>query len=227
MILKDVSIQIRRGEFWFFIGPNGEGKSTLLRALLGAIRPQEGTIDINETLAGKDQIGFVPQRCDLNPTLPTTVREFVSFGLVGLKIAQDERTPRLTEALEKVGLSGMIANSYWSLSGGQRQRALVARALVRRPKLLIADEPTNGLDIAAEEALLRTLDDLHRTGVTVLFVTHDLSIALRYASHVALFHGGRVETGTREEILNTDRLKSIYGVTIHWGDVPHVGEGSR
>jgi ABC-type Mn2+/Zn2+ transport system ATPase subunit len=223
MVLSDVSLQIKQGEFWFFIGPNGEGKSTLLKTLLGSHKPASGTVQWSR----KDQTGFVPQRCDLNPALPTTVREFVSLGLVGLSVSQDEARQRLSEALEKVGLSGLLTKSYWSLSGGQRQRALVARALVRRPKLLIADEPTNGLDIAAEEALLRTLADLNRDGgVTIIFVTHNLAIALRYATHVALFYGGRVQTGPREEMLDTKRLKETYGVHIHWGDVPHIGEGT-
>jgi ABC-type Mn2+/Zn2+ transport system ATPase subunit len=215
IVLAQVDFQMRSGEFWFFLGPNGEGKTTLLRAILGMIRPQAGQLWVHPELCRRQRIGFVPQRCDINPTLPTTVREFVLLGLVGIDTDRREAAERLGWALEKVGLGGLEGKDYWSLSGGQRQRALVARALVRRPSVLILDEPTNGLDVAAEDAVLRLLAELNRKEQqTVLFVTHDLAIATRYATHIALFSGGEVMSGPRQEVLNRHTLERIYGVAV-------------
>jgi ABC-type Mn2+/Zn2+ transport system ATPase subunit len=215
VVLTHVDFQMRLGEFWFFLGPNGEGKTTLLRAILGILRPQTGQLWVHPELGQRQRIGFVPQRCDINPTLPTTVREFVLLGLVGIDTDRREAAVRLGWALERVGLGGLEGKDYWSLSGGQRQRALVARALVRRPSVLILDEPTNGLDLAAEDAVLRFLAELnHKQQQTLLFVTHNLAIAARYATHIALFHAGEVVSGSRQEVLNRQTLERTYGVAV-------------
>jgi ABC-type Mn2+/Zn2+ transport system ATPase subunit len=214
-VLAHVDLQIRPGEFWFFLGPNGEGKTTLLRAILGMIRPQAGQLWVHPELSDRQRIGFVPQRCDINPTLPTTVQEFVLLGLVGIHTDRNDEALRLEWALDKVGLEGLEGKDYWSLSGGQRQRALVARALVRQPSVLILDEPTNGLDLVAEDTVLRFLAELNRKDhQTLLFVTHNLTIAARYATHVALFHAGGVASGPRHEVLNRHTLERIYGVAV-------------
>ena len=215
VVLEDVTLEVRLGEFWVFLGPNGSGKTTLIRAILGALWPRAGQLWLHPDHARRERIGFVPQRCDINPTLPTTVREFVLLGLVGIRADSQDRVERLNSALDKVGLAGLEHKDYWSLSGGQRQRALVARALVRRPSMLILDEPTNGLDLSAEDAFLRFLADLnHREAVTVLFVTHDIAIAARYATHLVLFHSGSVESGSREKKLNRAALERVYGVLV-------------
>ncbi|HKZ18388.1 MAG TPA: ATP-binding cassette domain-containing protein, partial [Geobacteraceae bacterium] len=101
-VLKDVSIEIRRGEFWFLLGPNGAGKTTFLKTVLGELRPTSGEISLHSDFVGRSAIGFVPQRCDLNPTLSTTVREFVLLGLVGTGTGAVDRDKRLLWALEKV-----------------------------------------------------------------------------------------------------------------------------
>ena len=215
VILEDVNVEIHAGTFWFFLGPNGSGKTTLIRAILGVLRPGAGRLSLHPTLASRERIGFVPQRCDINPTLPTTVGEFVVLGLVGIPVEKKDRVERLAWALDKVGLGGLEGIGYWSLSGGQRQRALVARALVRRPRLLILDEPTNGLDLSAEDSFLRSLADLNeKEHVTPLFVTHDVTIAARYATHLALFHSGGVESGPRQKVLNRTTLERVYGVGV-------------
>lgn len=213
-ILREVNFTIRPGDLWFFLGPNGSGKTTLVRALLGTLSPQEGRIHREPTLSPA-QVGFVPQRCDLNPALPTTVREFVLLGTVGLRRPQGEWSLDLDRALAEVGLGGMADRDYWRLSGGQRQRALVARALVRRPRLLILDEPTNGLDLEAENALLRGIERLNRAaGLTVILVTHDLALAARYARQVALFREGTVAAGLRDTTFTTEELARTYGVSV-------------
>ena len=217
-VLRDVNLTVNEGEFWFLLGPNGEGKTTLLRCILGLLRPESGTLSLNPTLGGHAGMGFVPQRCDLNPTLPTTVREFVMLGLVGIRCRRAEQEDRLLWALDRVGLGDKRDQSYWSLSGGQRQRALVARALVRRPKLLVLDEPTNGLDLPSEESLLSFLSDLNdRDGLTMLFVTHDLAVAARHGSHFALVRGGAVVAGAGSEVLRPEALERTYGVPLEIG----------
>ncbi len=221
-VLEQVNIEVKAGEFWFLLGQNGTGKTTLLKALLGLIEPLDGEIYMSESVAQRDRLGFVPQRCDFNNSLPTTVGEFVSLGLVGIRVGRKERSSRLEWSLEKVGLMGMARMDYWALSEGQRQRALVARALARHPKLLIMDEPTIGLDPVAESALLEYLGALNRDNdVTILCVSHDLTTAAQYSSHVALFHHGRVESGRVQEVLNPLQLQRAYGVELDIGWEAH------
>src|SRR5215217_286878 len=105
-VLRDVNLEVRGGEFWFFLGPNGQGKTTLLRCILGTIKPQAGELQLSSDLEGRRRIGFVPQRCDLNPTLPTTVREFVLLGLVGIRCGRAEREERSARPLYKARFAG-------------------------------------------------------------------------------------------------------------------------
>jgi ABC-type cobalamin/Fe3+-siderophores transport system ATPase subunit len=126
-------------------------------------------------------------------------------------VNQAEKAKHLAWALEKMGLDGLAGRNYWSLSGGQRQRALVARALVRRPALLVLDEPTNNLDLSAEDALMQLLTALHKEEQqTTLFVSHDVTLAARYATHVALISDGTVLTGPRHLMLTESNLARIY-----------------
>jgi ABC-type cobalamin/Fe3+-siderophores transport system ATPase subunit len=215
MVLRDVNLRVMASEFWFFLGPNGVGKTTLVKALLGMLPVQDGKIFLNPSFASRELIGFVPQRCDLNPTLSTTVSEFVLLGLAGLRTEKKETLERLSWALEKMNLEDMRLRNYWSLSGGQRQKALVARALVRRPKLLIADEATKDLDLSTTIALMQSLTDLNRNeNLTVLFITHDLALAARFCTHTALFINGLVRTGSCQVVLNSEDLERAYGVPV-------------
>ena len=214
-VLADLDLTIRAGEFWFCLGPNGAGKTTLMQALLGCIEPRQGRLWLHSQLASQLRLGFVPQRCDLNPALPTTVREFVQLGEVGLHLSRRERRERLAWALESVGLGHTARQSYWPLSGGQRQRALVARALIRHPRLLLLDEPTNNLDLPTSEGLLQLLATLNqRDGLTLFFIAHDVSIAARYATHALLLHGGRALSGRVDDILTSTHLSQLYGVQM-------------
>lgn len=215
IVLKEIAFTVRRGEIWFCLGPNGEGKTTLLRAILGDLRPRHGRLHVHEEFARRQRLGFVPQRCDLNPSMPTTVREFVLLGAVGLRLGRREARPRLEWALARVGLRHMASRSYWALSGGQRQRALVARALVRRPRLLLLDEPTNGLDLPSADTLLQALVELNRhERLTLLFVTHDIALAARYASHVILLCRGQAVAGPVREVLIPRELERVYDVGV-------------
>ena len=212
-VLESIDLSISRGEFWSVIGPNGSGKSTLLGALLGSGRPLRGEAVHSPRLEGGRRIGFVPQRCDIRRTVPTTVREFVSLGLIGVQPASRHRRERLEWALDCVGLSGLARRDYWTLSGGQRQRALVARALVRRPLLLLLDEPTAGLDLGATDSLLENLAELQESAErpAIVFVTHELALALRHGRLFALCGGAQVVSGTADVALGPDSLARAYG----------------
>lgn len=216
MVLRSVYFEACRGQRWFIVGPNGQGKTTLLRGILGLIPSNNAELWRHPESMRPSRIGFVPQSCELNPTLPTSVREFVLLGLIGLKVRRAERKNRLRWALGRVDLEPLRDADYWSLSGGQRQRALLARALVRWPEVLLLDEPTNGLDLKAEEALMRSLAKLNeQEGLTFLFVTHDVELAARYATHVALVYGGSVHAGPVDQVLTDEALEQAYGVPIH------------
>ena len=208
VVLGRINLTIRTGELWFVLGRNGAGKTTLLQTLLGLLKPQTGRLYRHIP----NGVGFVPQRCDINPTLPITVREFVGLGLVGTGLNRATRREYLDRALSMLDLDQHKHQNYWTLSGGQRQRALVARALVRRPALLILDEPTNNLDLTAENDFLQTLTDIHRQeNNTCLFVTHNLGIAERYATHIGLVAQGTLIAGPKAEVLNESNLDRVYG----------------
>jgi ABC-type Mn2+/Zn2+ transport system ATPase subunit len=213
VVLQAVNLDIGDGEFWCLLGANGQGKTSFVRTVLGLLAVHSGTLEVRSD--ARTTMGFVPQRCDLNPTLPTTLEEFVSLGLVGIRASTGERRSRLAWALDKVGLQGRVHMDYWALSGGQRQRALVARALIRRPTLLILDEPTTNLDPTSEQALLDLLRELNRSaGMTILLVTHDIPLAAHYATHVALFHDGHVTSGRAADVLTEDSLARVFGSTV-------------
>ena len=206
-------MQIHDSEFWCFIGPNGEGKTTLIKALLGALRPKRGLIRLRPDFARRTRIGFVPQNCDLNPTVPTTIQSFVIQGTAGLPVGESKLKQRVQKSLEVMGIQHIRDRSIWKVSGGQRQRAMVARALVRDPLLMIVDEPTAGLDLAASSGLLKTITELNRQhGITVIFVTHDLQLAGHHASHVAVFKNRRVTCGPVAKALTGENLGNAFGV---------------
>ena len=225
VILRDVDLTIRQGEFWFFLGPNGQGKTTLIKALLGAVKPRRGRISLRQDFRRRTKVGFVPQECELNAAAPTTVREFVLSGLVGIPSDPRMRAVRLERLLSLLGLRSAQSQSLWTLSGGQRQRAMVARALIRDPLLLIVDEPTAGLDLGAATGLLELVSELRRKhGITIAFVTHDLQIAARRATHVALFRNGDVLGGAASEVFVDEHLTRTFGIGVN---VRQDAEGNR
>jgi zinc transport system ATP-binding protein len=220
-VLKNVCLTIEPGQFWCFLGPNGEGKTTLIKAMLGALRPKRGKLYRNPEVFGKGRVSYVPQRLELNPVLPTSVREFILTGLAGVPTYAEQRRKRVDRVLEIVGLSASRNRNYWTLSGGEKQRALLARALIRDPRVLIIDEPTAGLDFAAAETVLTVLADMHATyEVTIVFVTHDLHIVTQHATHAALFRGGSVLSGGLSDVITSEKLGHTFGVPVPVGAGP-------
>lgn len=219
-VLREVSLQVRAGEFWFVLGTNATGKSTLLTTLLGVLPPLCGIAGYGPGV-GCAQLGYVPQRCELAQNLPTTAHELVALGLVGLPLSRAEREERVAEALLQVGLREQAQQSYWSMSGGQRQRVIVARALARRPRLLCVDEPMSHLDLVTERALLELFARRNREeGLAIVYVSHDVAVAAALATHVALIHHGGIEAGPADALLDAAKLERAYGAPVPVAPIP-------
>jgi zinc transport system ATP-binding protein len=197
-VLQHVDLEIEHGEFLAIAGPNGGGKTTLLRIALGLERPQRGSARLFGEPAvrcsRRAAIGYLAQRTHLGIDSPVTVRELVSagraprLGLVG-RFGRSDRA-RVDAAIRRVGLEEHEHRPIATLSGGQQQRALIAKALAGEPELLVLDEPTAGVDVDAQESLAALLDELHRElGATVLLVSHEFGAVERYVERLVLVRG--------------------------------------
>jgi zinc transport system ATP-binding protein len=180
-VLHDVDLQIEAGEFVALAGPNGGGKTTLLRLTLGLERPTRGDVRLfgepADSFRDRAGLGYLAQRTNLGVQAPATVREVVAAGRCARKpfgrFARSD-DDAIEEAIERVGLGELRNRPLTRLSGGQQQRAFIAKALAAEPRLLALDEPTTGVDVESQEALAELLARLHRElGVTILYVSHE------------------------------------------------------
>jgi zinc transport system ATP-binding protein len=180
-VLTDVNLRVDEGEFVAIAGPNGGGKTTLLRLALGLEQPTAGRVLLfGEPAASfhdRARIGYLAQRTRIGTHAPATVREVVEAGRAPLRpfgrLHHDDRTA-VAEAIERVGLADRAKRPLRELSGGQQQRAYIAKALAARPSLLVLDEPTTGVDVGAQSALADLLEELRsELGVTILYVSHE------------------------------------------------------
>ncbi len=178
-LLHDVALEVCEGEIVTIVGPNGAGKSTLLKAIIGAVPHSAGTIRKRDGL----RIGYTPQKLHLEKTLPLPVSRFLSLA-GGLKKGARAKV------LEQTGILPLRDKQMADLSGGELQRVLLARALLRKPELLILDEPTQGLDQPAEERFYQLLAQVrHETGAAVLMVSHDLHVVMAESDRVICLNG--------------------------------------
>jgi ABC-type Mn2+/Zn2+ transport system ATPase subunit len=192
-------------------GPNGAGKTTLFRGILGLIAPLAGKVKRDPA-----PIGYVPQREHLDEVFPLNVEEIVHMGaygrLRGLRRVVREDRERALRCLEQVGLPEKRRALFASLSGGQRQRVLIARALMARPRILLLDEPTSGVDRHAERQILTLVTELNRSeGLAVLLVSHQLDMVREVASEALWMDAGRVQRGPARELLASERLDQLLG----------------
>lgn len=194
--VADLTLNIETGSAVALIGPNGSGKSTLLQGILGLSELTGGSIEVLGTspLAARKQVGSLPQANTRNSELPVSLRQVVSMGLyraIGPIRPLGREGRRVVDiALEKVGLSAFSNRLFGELSGGQQQRGILARALVSDPKLLLLDEPFNGLDRENRDTLLDLVRELRAEGRTVIVSTHDLEIAQQACTHALLLSAG-------------------------------------
>jgi zinc transport system ATP-binding protein len=207
VILADINFSVTRGTSLAVIGPNGSGKTVLFRALIGAI-PYEGSI----RWAAGTKFGYVPQKLDIERDLPVTGRDLLRAKL---SIAHAHKEEAL-QALERVDLSeNILGQPIGRMSGGQFQRLLVAFALIGRPDVLLLDEPAAGVDAPGQEALNAALRRLQQEqGVTVLLISHDLSVVYRYASTVLCLARQRACLGPPEVVLTPEQLSELYGTPV-------------
>jgi zinc transport system ATP-binding protein len=203
-VLQDVNLAVEEGELVAVAGPNGGGKTTLVRLALGLERPDAGEVRLFGEPAARFSrratLGYLAQRSQLGTDAPATVREVVSAGRLaaGGLLGPLRRRDRaiVDEALERVGLAELGDRQLRRLSGGQQQRAFIAKALAGEPSLLVLDEPTTGVDAESQEALAALLDRLHRElGVTVLYVSHEFGAVERFVERLVLVRGTIVFDG--------------------------------
>jgi zinc transport system ATP-binding protein len=186
-VLEDINLQINEKDFLTILGPNGGGKSTLIKLILGINPLSKGNIKIfgNNLLDEIKNIGYVPQNTNINLNFPISVIEVVMMGQNNIKkrlfgYKKDEKIKAL-EVLEKVNMKEFANAKISNLSGGQRQRVLIARALFCNPKILLLDEPTSNIDITGCEQIYQTLENLNKD-ITIVVISHDISVVLKYAS---------------------------------------------
>jgi zinc transport system ATP-binding protein len=203
-VLEGVDLAIEQGELVAIAGPNGGGKTTLVRLVLGLERPDRGRAllfgEPAHRFSRRAELGYLAQRSQLGTDAPATVREVVAAGrLVRSGLLGPLRAPHrraVEEAIARVGLTNLADRPFARLSGGQQQRAFIAKALAAEPSLIVLDEPTTGVDVEAQEALAELLDRLHRElRVTILYVSHEFGAVERYVERLLLVRGGIVFDG--------------------------------
>lgn len=201
-VLKGVSLAVEPGEIVTILGPNGSGKSTLLRALLGILPLSSGEV----MRAPELRIGYVPQRLAIDPSLPMTVRRFLSLPV---RVPDD----RAAAALRRVGVPEVGQRQMAELSGGQFQRVLLARALLSDPQVLILDEPTQGLDQPGEAAFYRLIEEVRGdTGVAVLMVSHDLHVVMAASDRVICLNHHICCEGTPRVVSSAPEYRALFGL---------------
>lgn len=185
-VLQHVNFHVHSGEFQAVVGPNGGGKTTLLKLILGLLVPQKGSVTVLGTspVKARSQVGYMAQQAQLDPAFPVLLLDLVKMGCLGTSLKGSAQNDAAFQVLEWVGLADMANKRVHGLSGGQLKRALIARSLVASPTMLILDEPTANLDPKVEQDFFDLLSQLNHKGITILVVSHDLSFVSPYVQRV-------------------------------------------
>jgi len=222
LVLENVSFDVKRGDYVGIIGPNGGGKTTLLNIVLGLLKPQKGEVFIfgkplNQLNHEQSFIGYVPQRLgQLDINFPATVEEIVASGrtaLVGpLHRFKKNDKERIEQAMVIAEVAQFRNNLINNLSGGERQRVMIARALAGDPKILILDEPTTGVDVAAQEHFYHFLSALNQHhGLTIVFVSHDIDVVVNVSRSILILNRKVIHYGPARDLDNKQYIEHLYG----------------
>lgn len=217
--LLDVNMRVERGSFVTIVGPNGGGKTTLFKLILGLVRPARGSVRVVGRPPGEARrcVGYVPQSTRFDPLFPVRVFDVARMGClgeanIGRFRRRAETRDRVMAALGAVGLAPLAGRWFNSLSGGQKQRALIARALAGSPEVLLLDEPTSNVDMSAEEMILEALEGL-RGSMTVLLVTHYPKVAMRFLGRVYCVNR-EVHAHPPTDRMDEDLMRHITGMVL-------------
>lgn len=230
-MLIDIDFAVRPGDFLGVVGPSGSGKSTLLKAMAGAVRPVAGRIVRPRSTA----IGYVPQVETVNWFFPVTVREAVLMARIGgrrVPWSSKDDVRQADRVLDRLGLGELSNRHIRELSGGQQQRVFVARALLRRPDLLLLDEPTSGVDVRTRHDVMHLIHELHHEGIAIVLTTHDLNGIASHLPQVVCLNREVIAVGRPRQVITSDVLERTYGaameVLVHGGMPvvvdPYVGD---
>ena len=209
-VLTGITLSLSPGHALALIGPNGSGKTTLMRALLGSAQLISG-----ELSCPLDFLGYVPQNSDIDLSFPINVRQVVEMGMYPktklLRPLSREQKEAVSAALEQIGLVERARERFGTLSGGQRQRVLVARALVAKPRLVLLDEPFNGLDEPNREALLSLINQAKAQGTAFMISTHDYRVATEVCDESLIVAGRQVAYGPTSQVFRPEIINEAFG----------------
>lgn len=230
MVLKDITLNIHQGDYLGMIGPNGGGKTTLLKIMLGLLKPKTGTIKLFGVDIKKfkdwSKIGYVPQKAiNFDVKFPATVEEVVTMGRYGkrglLHWVNKEDKEKVNQALEQVEMLDFKDKLIGDLSGGQQQRVFIARALAGEPQVIFLDEPTVGIDAKTQEQFYELLKKLNKTlDLTLVLVSHDIDVVAHEVTEVACINQNLVCHTSPHTFFQGDNLEKLYGK-----DLKHIVHG--
>lgn len=200
-VLRHVDMAIEPGEIVTIVGPNGSGKTSLLRAIIGATKPCAGLVSLKSGL----KIGYVPQKLHIDPTLPISVERF-------MRLTNNVSRSQCVEALEAAGVPDLLKRQMSQLSGGQFQRVLLARALINRPDVLLLDEATQGLDQPGSAAFYHQIEEVRReTGCAVLMISHELHVVMSASDRVICLNGHVCCEGSPAVVASAPEYRALFG----------------
>ncbi len=233
VVLQRLDLQIREGAFVGIVGPSGAGKSTLLRLIEGALRPSSGEIVFGSDGRSRKslRLGVVPQLETIDWNFPITVEEVVLLGVAaegGLRPWASREIRREAGAvLDKLGIEHLARRHIRNLSGGQQQRTFIARALLRKPDLLLLDEPTSGVDVKTRHDIIHLLHTLNHEDIAIVMTTHDLNAVAAHLPSLICLNRRIIAAGTPNEVLRGDVLQELYGsemLVVHKDGMLLVGD---
>ncbi|MFI5496641.1 metal ABC transporter ATP-binding protein [Actinoplanes sp. NPDC051859] len=212
-VLTDIDMTLHAGAFVGVVGPSGSGKTSLLRLILGSLRPRHGTVTRRPGLA----TAYVPQLETVNWNFPITVGECVLMARTRRTLPWPTRAERadVAHTLERLGIGDLAHRHIRDLSGGQQQRMFLARALLRRPQLLLLDEPTSGVDITTRHDMLHLLADINTDGVAILLTTHDLNGVAAHLPQLVALNRTILAAGSAHQVITAPVLEATFGAPMH------------